>query len=217
LLVVSEPAGADVDLDGKPTGDKTPTALRGLRAGEHTVRFRHPSFSALERSVTLTADGRQLVEVHLLPRSHPLELQTVPAGARVFLDGGLVAAATPVTVELSDGDYHMVRIEKPGYETVLKRLKPDDDEAQLAPIVLSAETEPRGTVFVDASLPHEVWIDGQYSGFRTPTPGLLTSVGEHEVLLKDDAGVVLDRSRVKVAQGETLRVSLQAKRAEASR
>jgi len=210
LMVSSDPAGAEILLDGKAVGDRTPAALRGLSAGEHTVRFSHDGFNDIERVVRLDAGGRQLVEVHLGPRTRSVDLSTVPAGATVFLDGGLVAGKTPLSFELIEGEYHVVRVEKAGYQTVTRKLKPDDHNA-LSPIVLEAETQPRGTVFVDAAAPAAVWIDGQYSGFFTPTPGLIVAAGDHVVQLRDDRGV-LDEARVHVAKGDTARLALQPKR-----
>ncbi len=211
LLVVSEPAGAEVIVDGKGTGDRTPTSLRGVRPGEHTVRLRHPGFNDLERVVQLDEGGRQLVDVNLLPRSRDLELTTVPAGAVVFLDDALVAGKTPLSFALTEGEYHALRIEKPGYETVTKKLKPDD-RVELEPIVLEQEKEPRGTVYVDAAGPGAVWIDGQYSGFMTPTPGLRVSAGVHAIELRDPAGKILDEQHAHVDKGETVRLTLQIRR-----
>ncbi|HXU73932.1 MAG TPA: serine/threonine-protein kinase [Polyangia bacterium] len=207
LIVLSDPAGVDVIVDGKATGEQTPASLRGLGPGEHTVRLRHPSFDELERVVRLEDGGRAVVDVHLEPRSRTVEVSTVPPGAIVFRDGELVAGKTPLTLTLSDGEYHALRIEKAGYETATKRISPDDAN-QLAPFVLEVEREPRGTIFVDAGGPAAVWIDGQYSGFMTPTPGLRVSAGEHEVQLRDGGGKVLDHARVKVDKGETARISL---------
>src|SRR5205814_1507604 len=80
--------------------------------------------------------------------------------------------------ELIDGEYHAIRIEKAGYETALERLKPED-RGPLPRVVLVAETVPRGTVFVESNAPAEVWVDGQPSGFMTPTPGLRVGPGRH--------------------------------------
>jgi len=208
LIVLSDPEGAEVLVDGKPAGDRTPTALRGLSPGEHTVRLRNPSFTDLERVVRLDGDDRQIINAHLLPRTHTIDLATVPAGAVAFVDGALVAGKTPLTVELPDGDYHVLRIEKAGYETVTKKLKPDDSGA-LPPFVLAPESEPRGIVFVDAAGPAAVWIDGQYSGFMTPTPGLIVSAGVHTVQLRAPNGTVVDELRAEVHKGETERLVLE--------
>ena len=208
VIVLSDPEGAEVLLDGKPAGDRTPAALRGLSPGEHTVRLRHPSFSDLERVVHLDAADRQIINAHLLPRSHTVELATVPAGAVAFVDGALVAGKTPLSVELTDGDYHVVRIEKAGYETVTKKLAPDDT-GTLPPFVLAPESEPRGIVFVDAAGPAAVWIDGQYSGFMTPTPGLIVSAGVHTVQLRAPNGDVVDELHAQVHKGQTERLVLE--------
>lgn len=216
VIVVSDPAGAEVLVDGKRAGERTPAALRGLARGEHTIGLRHAGFDELERVVRLDDQGRQLVEVHLLPRTRAVELQTVPPGATAFVDGALVAGKTPLSFEVTDGDYHVLRVEKPGYEPVTRRLVPDDS-APLAPIVLTVETRPRGTLFVDAAAPAAVWIDGQYSGFMTPTPGLLVSSGEHVVQLRDARGAVLDEARAQVGQGETARLVLELRPRRARR
>jgi hypothetical protein len=207
LMVSSQPPGAAVLVDGKPLADRTPAALQGVAAGEHTITLRHDGFNDLERVVRIERGGRQLVDVHLTPRTRSIELTTVPAGATVFLDGGLVAGKTPLSFDFVEGEYHVMRIEKAGYRTVTKKLMPDDINSP-APIVLDAETQPRGTVFVDAAAPSEVWIDGQYSGFFTPTPGLILAAGDHMVQLRDDHGV-LDEVRVHVTKGETTRLSMQ--------
>jgi predicted Ser/Thr protein kinase len=208
LILISDPAGADVIIDGKPIGDRTPTSLGGVSPGEHTVKLRHQSFNDLDRVVHIEAGARQLVDAHMLPRARTVELATVPAGAVVYVDGALTAGKTPLSFELAEGEYHALRIEKLGYETVLKKLKPEDT-GPLPTVVLTAETQPRGMVYVDASGPAAVWIDGQPSGFMTPTPGLVVSAGEHAFELRDADGALLDTVRAQVQKGETSRVVLQ--------
>jgi tRNA A-37 threonylcarbamoyl transferase component Bud32 len=207
LIVISDPAGADVVVDGRATGERTPATL-ALAPGEHTVRLHQAQYTDLERVVRIGDRAREVIDSHLLPRTHTVEVQTVPPGATVFVDEQLVPAKTPLSVALTDGEYHAIRVEKPGYQTVVKKLKPDDSGAVPA-LVLSPETQPRGTVYVESGGPAAVWIDGQYSGFMTPTPGLIVSAGEHTVELRDPSGAVLDLVRAHVAKGETARLVLQ--------
>ncbi|MCU1277249.1 MAG: serine/threonine protein kinase [bacterium] len=213
LILISNPADADIFVDGKATGERTPTALRAMKPGEHTVRLHHDRFSDLERTVRIDDGGRQTIDAYLLPRTHTIEVATVPAGATVFVDGALTAGKTPLSLELTDGEYHAVRIEKPGYETVLRKLKPDENGA-LPTIVLAPETQPRATIYVDAAAPAAVWIDGQYSGFMTPTPGLVVAAGEHTLQLRDGHDAVLDDVHARVQQGETARLVLQLRPAK---
>ena len=211
LLVISDPAGAAVAVDGKLLDDRTPTALDAVAPGEHSVSIRHEHYTEVTRLVRIDKGAHEMVDVHLLPKSHSVELQSMPAGASVLVDGALVAGKTPLSFDISDGEYHSIRVEKPGYETYLLKLKPEQSGA-LPPVVLAPETHPRATLFVDADLPAAVWIDGQYSGFLTPTPGLRVEAGEHRVELRGPAGGVFDQLRARVAQGETARVVLQMKR-----
>jgi tRNA A-37 threonylcarbamoyl transferase component Bud32 len=216
LILISTPADAEVIVDGKAAGDRTPTALRGLVPGEHTVRLRRAQFSDLERTVRIEEGGRQTIDAYLLPRGKTIEVATVPAGAIVFVDGALAAGKTPLSFELTDGEYHAVRIEKPGYETVTRKLKPDE-VGTLPTIVMTPESLPRGTIYVDAAGPGAVWIDGQYSGFMTPTPGLIVAAGEHTLQLRDTRGAVLDEVRARVDKGETARLVLQLRPARERR
>ena len=207
LIVISDPAGAAVDIDGSPTGDRTPTALGGIGAGTHTVTLHQDGYTDLERVVRVTDGGRALVDAHLLPRSHSVELTTVPAGATVYLDGTLVAGKTPLSFDLVDGEYHAIRIEKAGYETAMQRLKPEDT-GPVPRVVLVAESVPRGTVFVESNAPAEVWVDGLASGFMSPTPGLRLGPGLHRLELRDSSGGILAAKSVPVGKGETLRIVL---------
>src|SRR5262249_31154811 len=141
------------------------------------------------------------------PRSHTVELVTVPSGATVLLDGTLVAGQTPMSFEVSDGEYHALRVEKAGYETVIRRLKPED-AGELPRLVLEPEKQPRGTLFVESNAPTKVFVDGEDSGFMAPTPGLRVSAGEHAVSLRDGDGRILSERRVHVRRGDTVRLAL---------
>jgi serine/threonine protein kinase len=207
LLLVTDPAGASIEVDGKRLAEHTPAALHGLPAGEHEVRLSSPHHADVARHVRVENDGRELVEVKLPPSSHTFEVVSTPPSATVYLDGELVAGKTPVSVTVTDDEYHQVRIEKPGYETATRKLSPEDNAAW-EPALLQPETQARGTLFADAGAPAELWIDGLYSGFMTPTPGVRLSAGEHVLELRTSAGISSEKTRVLVGKGETLRVVL---------
>ena len=207
LLVITEPAGAQLELDGVPLPDPTPAALWGVKPGEHTIKIRRAHHTDVLRTVNLTDGARETMELRLPPESHALEVQTVPGGATTFLDGQLVAGKTPVAISLTNDEYHVIRVEKPGYETYTLKLQPEQ-VAPLAPITLQPESRPRGTLYADSSGPAELWIDGQYSGFMTPTPGLRLNAGEHQLELRSAAGAATQKQKVSVGQGETVRLVL---------
>jgi len=212
VLVISDPPGASLVVDGKPIADVTPAALRGLRPGRHQLTLKRAHYGDATRFVQVEAGGRVTVELPLPPQTHSIEIHTIPDGAQLYLDGNLVAHRTPVSVDVTDDEYHQLRIEKEGYQTVLQRLKPEETGA-LPRIVLEPETNPRATLFVDAEAPAELWLDGEFTGFMTPSLGLRVSAGAHRVELRSPSGTHGEAATVKLSQGETLRVSLKTPKA----
>jgi hypothetical protein len=207
IFVNSQPAGATVELDGHALAETTPTVARGVGAGAHHVRLRADGHALVDEAVTLAAGERTAIDVALPPASRTVEVQTVPAGALVFLDGHLMVGQTPLQVELTVDDFHELRLEKAGYEPMRHAIKPEQLAPQLS-VVLEAEKRPRGFLWVDANRAAQVFLDGAYTGLVTPTLGMRVSAGEHLVELRDGSGAVGAARRIKVAQGEALHLML---------
>jgi hypothetical protein len=163
----------------------------------------------VSQTVTVRAGERAVVQVTLPPVTHRIEIRSVPDGASVYLDGRLVLGETPTTVEVTDDDFHELRVEKNGYETLTKALTPDDKAPGLT-LTLTPEKQPRGTLMVDANSAAEVWIDGINTGYTTPTLGIEMPVGAHTVEVRDGSGRRSQSAQVNIAQGQTLRILLGA-------
>ena len=121
LVVSSVPSGALVFVDGRRLGD-TPTTLRDLPLGPHTVQIAHPGYVPRSESVTLTASHPVRTLAVELRRGLPTDgvrtgsvfFDSRPRGARVLV-GGQFVGFTPVGVpELAPGD-HSVRFELTGF------------------------------------------------------------------------------------------------------
>jgi hypothetical protein len=137
-------------------------------------------------------------------------VQSVPDGAAVFVDGAKIAGETPVTVTLTDDDFHEVRVEKLGYEPELRAVKPEDRDAVVT-LPLRAERQPRGMLAVEAAPGEQLWIDGKNSGYLTPTLPIWVAAGEHQIELRDSAGRTGAVPHVAVRQGETVHLIIGAK------
>jgi len=207
LFVLSTPSGARVTVDGKPVADATPAALTPIAPGAHTVTITRAEGrgAAVERRVVVRPGEREVVNVVLPPASHTVAVHSVPEGATVYLDGRLVAGETPTTVEVSDDDFHELRVERAGFETAVKPITPDDREAQLT-VSLQPERRPRGVLYVDSNTAAAVWLDGVDSGYTTPTLGLHVAAGTHVVEVRD--GSRRAATRINVKQGQTVRLLL---------
>jgi hypothetical protein len=201
LLVASEPTGATVEVDGRVLAETTPTAVHGLAVGAHTLKLRKQGHSDLERRVELHAGERALVEVALPAQSRAVEVKTAPSGATIYLDGRLVVGTTPTTVTLTDDDFHIIRAERTGYETLTYNVKPEDRQSELL-LTLETETEPRGLLSVDANEVAEVWVDGVYTAFNTPTIAFHVRAGQHTVQLHGTGDLRGPPVKVNLHQGE---------------
>jgi hypothetical protein len=206
LLLLSTPTGANIELDGKPMVEATPTSVRGLTPGSHSVKIRKGKMAVVERQVTLQPGERAVMNVVLPPASHPVEVHSAPEGASVYLDGKLAVGETPTIIDVSDDEFHELRVEKNGFENATRAITPDDHDPQMR-ISLTPEKQPRGTLMVDSNGAAEVWIDGVDSGYTTPTLGIHESVGWHTVEVRD-ASNQRAQSRVKIEQGVTTRLLL---------
>jgi hypothetical protein len=206
LVVDTVPAGASVTVDGQAQRAPSPVALASLGAGKHSLKINLAGRAPIERVVELTAGQRQVLTLQLPPLNHPLHVETVPTGATALLDGKL-QGITPITLQLSDEDFHELRLEKAGYESVKRGLPPDLKEPSLS-VTLQTQTRAVAHLIVSADGPLPVFVDGLDSGFLAPTIALELLPGQHTVELRDFDGKVLAAQKVSVVSGETKRLHL---------
>jgi serine/threonine-protein kinase len=208
ILISSQPAGATVELDGRTLAETTPTIARPVTPGAHRLRLTHAGHGPFEQTLTVAPDARISVEAALPEATRALDVETVPSGALVYLDGHLIMGHTPIRIELTFDDFHQLRVEKPGYEILTHAVKPEDAEPRVS-LNLEPERRPRGYLWVDANRAASVFVDGVDTGLLAPTVAIRVSTGAHRVELRDGSGAVSAATQVKVAQGETVHVTLE--------
>jgi serine/threonine-protein kinase len=210
IIVTSRPAGAGVEVDGRPWRQTTPTAVTSIGPGRHMVRVTAPGHGAAEQSLVVEKGGRGAVDVVLPALQRELEVASVPAGARVFVDGQLAPGRTPLTVTVTQDDFHELRLDLDGYESEVRPLKPEDTDKSLM-VHLSAARIDRATLWVDGPNGSEVWMDGAPTGAAAPTIGLQVATGSHFIELRTPDGVVIAGKAIRVSRGEILHVTPLAK------
>lgn len=89
LNVVSSPEGAKVFVDGDYQG-KTPVTISTLAGGAHKIRIELAGHSPVTRDVTLENGTSKTEEFKLESMLGRLEIVTIPAGAKVSVDGKAV-------------------------------------------------------------------------------------------------------------------------------
>ena len=81
-------------------------------------------------STRAVADGeRALVEVTLPPASHTVTRRDGAGGRRVYVNGVLQSGKTPQELELADGEFYQLAVEKDGFELTQRAITPDDRDA----------------------------------------------------------------------------------------
>jgi len=136
ILVRSTPSGARVFVDGRERG-RTPATIRDLARGSHRVRVVQDGFTMEERRVVVSGSrpsqaltftlarartARAAGEGERAPSARPrsegfsgaLSVDSLPPGAKVYVDGKLIGTTPMVVSEVGAGE-HVVRLEHDGY------------------------------------------------------------------------------------------------------
>jgi hypothetical protein len=180
LQIRTEPAGAQVSVDGRALG-KSPLTAEGLTPGQHTVTLENELGSVTQR-VNIEAGTTQSLVVPL----------TAPKGAPV---SGWIAVTAPVDVQLyenqrllgsSQTDRIMVPVGRHDLEIVNEALGYRSTKVvnvgpgQVSTVKLDM---PKAAVALNAVPWAEAWVDGERIG-ETPIGSVSLSIGPHEVVFR---------------------------------
>ena len=131
LKVVSSPEGARVFVDDNYQG-KTPTSAPQLIAGEHKIRVELDGHATQERTVMLTNGGETTETFQMESVLGRLEIVTVPAGAKVQVDGKAVGTTKAIqgatrsavlAVEKVSAGERSVQVSALGCQDVVRKVK----------------------------------------------------------------------------------------------
>ncbi len=184
LEIVSEPAGAKVEIGGEVVGT-TPYRNERMKSGEYLVSVSLELYEPVKNQVFLVEDEKKTVKSYpLSPNFGTVSVESDPAGAGVLVNN-TEQGKTPGTLKLSPGQYELsLRMEgyhPKAFKLSVARGKPTvitKEQGRLIRMVGSL------SVFVDPPEPGaKVYLDGVESG---SAPLTLTGIpaGNHEVTIK---------------------------------
>jgi hypothetical protein len=116
LLVVSDPAGADVFINGDKQSGQTPVTLP-LAAGKYNLVVRLSGYDAFSSQVQVQDDGQSKVTAELHQKTGHVawaQVDSVPTGAEIWVDGASTGQHTPARVEIPSG-IHNITMKLEGY------------------------------------------------------------------------------------------------------
>jgi len=136
----SDPPGAAIEVDGKPTGKVTPSVFP-LSKGDHTFVFRKDGFQDLSKKATFKEGDALTLNGSLKPVQKEsgnifkklfggdkvsLQVNSTPQGAEIYVEGNYVNKKTPGKISLPPGD-HEIQLKLDGYTTATRKVTVQKD------------------------------------------------------------------------------------------
>jgi hypothetical protein len=116
LQIVSEPAGAHVDIDGQTRPEwVTPFVAEKLTPGKHNITYNLPNYGTEKRTAEVAAGKKGSVDAKLTTNVGTVKLASTPEGADVSLNGKATGQKTPATLNLPPGN-HTLKLHKEGFQ-----------------------------------------------------------------------------------------------------
>jgi formylglycine-generating enzyme required for sulfatase activity len=178
--ISSVPAGAQIEVDGKPAG-VTPAKVE-MDAGIRRVQVSSPGLRLWTSSVVVSAGVPQTIgPIELGAADARVTVRSVPSGAQVTT-GGSFRGLTPVTIDLSPGVSHAVTVTRAGYapwtrEIFAEAAKETSVDARLAALLVEVRIQGEPA---DA----EVFVNGNSRG-KAPTSMSLPASRQHIEVRKE--------------------------------
>jgi len=204
ISVASNPAGAEVYLDGRHLGS-TPLKLDNLLVGVYDLKLSRSAYRDWQDSVRVEKGKTASVQVSLPPRAGAIKIISSEDGARVFIDGTDRGPA-PLTVnELPVGRYR-VRLTKERYRDYEATINVEDNRISELSAYLARKV---GMLSVNSRTSSvEVFIDGERNGW---VPLRLTLDEEDYLIVARKWGRDEYRERVSIRDRETTAVTVELK------
>lgn len=149
LSLDSQPAGADIYVDGETLLGKTPLERAPLPTGPHTYELRLDNYYPVAETLEVKEDFQYNFVHRLKPIEATLSVFSLPTGSTIWLNNQVQLSKTPAQFKLAPGSY-LVTVHTKGFvqEETRVDLKPNDK------ITLTLELKqgrvPQGMVLVPA-------------------------------------------------------------------
>jgi hypothetical protein len=128
LFVSTDPPGADVFINGAKQSGQTPVTLP-LAAGDYKLTLRLQGYDPYSTAVQVKDNAQTELALKLSARSNGrvawAQVDTMPKGAEILVDGTPTGKTTPSRVELPIG-LHTVTLRLAGFKEVRRAVEVSD-------------------------------------------------------------------------------------------
>lgn len=150
LTVDSEPAGAEVFLDGTRRLGFTPVRKYAVGIGEHAFEVELENYYTYQSDVIDVQADHQYgnnTKINLKPQEGRLLVTSTPTGATIWLNGGKQPYVTPKDFTLTPGMY-IVDVHAPGFIMAGERVELKPNEEARVTLTMKPGNVPAGMVLV---------------------------------------------------------------------
>lgn len=204
ISFASVPEGAEIFLDGADQSIKTPATITDVPTGSHTYTLKLSGYNDFAGTVEVIKDQTVSVSAVLVPSEGCILFSTVPAGAKVIVDGTDTGKITPALIcGLSIGP-HTYRLSLAGYLDSSGNVELTSGQGTKVTVTLDKKF---GSIsFASTPSGAQVFLDGQDQGMVTPATLTNVPIGSHAFILKL-AGYNDYTGTVEVLENQTSTVS----------
>jgi PEGA domain-containing protein len=118
IFISSKPPGADVFINGAKQSGQTPVTLP-LAPGQYNLVLRLPGYEAYAGGIQIKDNVQTQLDVPMNEKSATriawAQVNSIPKGAEIFVDGSSTGQLTPARVQMPSG-LHSVSLRLNGYQ-----------------------------------------------------------------------------------------------------
>jgi serine/threonine protein kinase len=151
-------------------------------------------------AVVLVALGVVWYLTHAKPAPGALSIEVTPKDAEIYVNDKLVSTMSPYTYENLPPGTYVLRVEKTGFQALIRAVAVTEGQARMESVVLEAKKGSASVVVLSKPAGLSVWVDGKDSGRVTPATIAELAQGEHQILIKRNQ-TTLHRVRVTLKDG----------------
>jgi len=195
LNVASDPAGAEVWVNGDKQDGGTPLSITSCPSGNIEITLRKSGFRTASKDLRMEPEGvLDVVFPDLIAEAGTLTVESTPPGAKVLIDN-VERGTTPATIAgIPVGD-HTLHIELPHHEVARREFSLADEELKLEQAVLTplpatveVTSEPAGATIL---------LDGQPLDKTTPATLTVKPNVHHRIALRKNGYEEAEEKSVK--------------------
>jgi hypothetical protein len=209
IVIESTPKGADISLNNKDTGLKTPASIQNLKAGErHNIKLTLNGYKDWSENILLKEDEKINISPQLKRLYASVLIDSKPEGAAIFINNQDTGKKTPITFsEINPNEPYNIKLHLYGYEPWGKTITLKEEEYN---ILSPALVRLYGSLTINAIPWAEIYIEGESKG-PTPLAGLRLPVGKYSVKLVNPELKSEKTVEVKIEPNETAKVVVDMK------